>query len=173
MIAKEFLSHRPELLILDEPTSGVGPLGAARLWDQIRQAADLGAGVLATTHNLEEAGQCDRLVVMAGGTVVAVGTAADVIGGREAAEIHCDDVQRAFAVLDAAGFAVQMKGNALRLAGPVTAAADLLSRAAIDARIQIVPANLEEAFVAIAAGREHAMSEPKLSGALRRAGGTA
>jgi ABC-2 type transport system ATP-binding protein/ribosome-dependent ATPase len=148
------LSHRPELLILDEPTSGVGPLGAARLWDQIRLAADGGAGVLVTTHNLEEAGQCDRLVVMAGGKVVAGGTAADVIGGRQAAEIRCDDVRRAFAVLDAAGFAVQLQGNALRLAGPVTAAAtELLSQAAIDATIQVVPANLEEAFVAIAGGR--------------------
>ena len=38
------LSHRPELLVLDEPTSGVGPLGAARLWEEIRQAADAGRG---------------------------------------------------------------------------------------------------------------------------------
>ena len=59
------LSHHPELLILDEPTSGVGPLASARLWEEIRPAADRGAGVLVTTHNMEEAEQCERLVVMA------------------------------------------------------------------------------------------------------------
>ncbi len=144
------LSHRPELLILDEPTSGVGPLGGARLWEQIRQAASEGAGALVTTHNMEEAGQCDRLVVMAGGRVVATGTADGIIGDREAAEIHCDSPERAFAVLDAGNFAVQVQGSALRVAAPATAAAGLLSRAGIHASVEAVPANLEEAFVAIA-----------------------
>ena len=144
------LSHRPELLILDEPTSGVGPLGSARLWEQIRQAASGGAGALVTTHNMEEAEQCDRLVVMAGGKVVATGTAAGIIGDREAAEIHCDSLERAFAVLDAGNFAVQVQGSALRVAAPATAVAGLLSRAGIHATVEAVPANLEEAFVAIA-----------------------
>lgn len=150
------LSHRPELLILDEPTSGVGPLGSARLWEQIRQAASGGAGVLVTTHNMEEAGQCDRLVVMAGGRVVATGTAAGIIGDREAAEIHCADVERAFAVLDANGFAVRVQGKALRVAGTATAAADLLIRAGVDATVENVPASLEEAFIAIAGNPEAA-----------------
>ena len=144
------LSHRAELLILDEPTSGVGPLGSARLWEQIRQVASGGAGALVTTHNLEEAEQCDRLVVMAGGKVAATGTAAGIIGDREAAEIHCDSPERAFAVLDAGNFAVQVQGNALRVAAPATAVAGLLSRAGIHASVEAVPANLEEAFVAIA-----------------------
>ncbi len=144
------LSHAPELLILDEPTSGVGPLGGARLWEQVRQAADSAAGVLVTTHNMEEAEQCDRLVVMAAGKVVAAGTAAGIIGDRTVAEIHCANPGRAFAVLDASNLAVQLQGRALRVAGPDAAVAGLLSRAGIDATIQAVPANLEEAFVAIA-----------------------
>lgn len=81
------LSHRPELLVLDEPTSGVGPLGSARLWEDIRQAADLGAGVLVTTHNMEEAQQCDRLVVMTDGTAVATGTAGDIIAAAGIQEV--------------------------------------------------------------------------------------
>jgi ABC-2 type transport system ATP-binding protein len=144
------LSHQPELLVLDEPTSGAGPLGSARLWEETRQAASRGTGVLVTTHNMEEAGQCDRLVVMAGGKVVAAGTAAQIIGDRQAALIQCDDVGRAFAVLDANGFAVRVQGRALRLAGPAAAAAGLLSRAGIDAAVETVPASLEEAFAAIA-----------------------
>ena len=143
------LSHRPELLILDEPTSGVGPLGSARLWEEIRQAASRSAGVLVTTHNMEEAGQCDRLVVMADGRVVASGTAAGITGGRHAAEVRCDHRDRAFALLDAANFPVQVHGEALRVGGAASAVAELLSRSGIDAAVKIVPANLEEAFVDI------------------------
>jgi ABC-2 type transport system ATP-binding protein len=145
------LSHRPELLILDEPTSGVGPLGGARLWEQIRQAAGEGAGTLVTTHSMEEAEQCDRLVVMAGGKVVAAGTEPGIIGDRQAAEIHGGDPGRVFAVLDAGNFAVQVQGSALRVAASAAVVAGLLSRAGIDARVEAVPANLEEAFVAITA----------------------
>lgn len=144
------LSHSPELLILDEPTSGVGPLGGARLWEQIRGAAGRDAGALVTTHNMEEAEQCDRLVVMAAGKVVATGTAAGIIGGRTVAEIHCDHPGRAFAVLDANDFAVQVQGTALRVAGSTAAIGELMSRAGLDVRLEEVPANLEEAFVAIA-----------------------
>lgn len=145
------LSHQPELLILDEPTSGVGPLSSARLWEEIRQVASSGAGVLVTTHNMEEAEQCDRLVVMAGGRVVARGTAAGIIGDRRVTEVRCDDWNRVFALLDANRFPVQLHGQALRVGGPAAAVAELLSHEGIDATIEVVPADLEEAFVAIAA----------------------
>ena len=55
-------SHDPELLVLDEPTSGVGVVAAAELWEQIRERAARGTGILVTTHNMEEAEQCDRLL---------------------------------------------------------------------------------------------------------------
>jgi ABC-2 type transport system ATP-binding protein len=148
------LSHQPELLILDEPTSGVGPLRRARLWDEIRQAADQGAGVLVTTHNMEEAEQCDRLVVMAAGHVVARGTADEIIGDRTVAQVRCDDPTRAFALLDAGHLSVQAHGTTLRVGATAAAVSGLLSRGGIDAVIEIVPANLEEAFVAMVAGRE-------------------
>src|SRR5262249_39345851 len=95
------LSHRPELLILDEPTSGVGPLAGARLWEGIRQAAGDGAGALVTTHNMEEAEQCDRLVVMADGTVVAAGPADAITASHPVAEGRGAHPNRAFAALDA------------------------------------------------------------------------
>ena len=145
------LSHRPELLILDEPTSGVGPLGSARLWEGIRQAADGGAGALVTTHNMEEAEQCDRLVVMADGKVVATGAADEITAGRTVAEVRCADLNRAFTLLDDGGFAVQASGTTLRAVGPVTAIAGLLSPSGVDATVRAVPANLEETFVAIVA----------------------
>lgn len=143
------LSHQPELLVLDEPTSGVGPLNSARLWEGIRHAASEAAAVLVTTHNMEEAEQCDRLIIMVDGKVVARGTSADVVGDRKVSEVRCDEWNRAFALLDARGFPVQVHGTVLRVGRPPADVAELLSRGGIDATVGLVPANLEEAFVAI------------------------
>jgi ABC-2 type transport system ATP-binding protein/ribosome-dependent ATPase len=145
------LSHRPELLVLDEPTSGVGPLGSARLWEGIRKAAAAGAGAVVTTHNMEEAEQCDRLLIMVDGKVVTSGTAQDVTAGRDVAEVRTADWSRAFALLDDGGFPVQLHGTMLRSGGPPAVISELLSRAGIEAAVASVPANLEEAFVAIVA----------------------
>ena len=143
------LSHQPELLVLDEPTSGVGPLNSARLWEGIRHAASEAAAVLVTTHNMEEAEQCDRLIIMVDGKVVARGTSADVVGDRKVSEVRCGEWNRAFALLDAHGFPVQVHGTVLRVGRPPADVAELLSREGIDATAGLVPANLEEAFVAI------------------------
>jgi ABC-2 type transport system ATP-binding protein len=144
------LGHRPDLLVLDEPTSGVGPLGRARLWEEIRGAADQGAGTLVTTHNMEEAQECDRLVVMADGRVVAGGTIADIIGDRQVAEARCADWARAFTVLDRAGFEVQVHGQGvLRVTGQAAEVRKVLAGSGIEAAVSMVGANLEEAFVAI------------------------
>jgi ABC-2 type transport system ATP-binding protein len=142
-------SHDPELLVLDEPTSGVGPLSRARLWQDIRDSAEHGTGVLVTTHNMEEAAQCDRLVVMAGGRVVAEGTVSDVIAGREVVQVQCAAWQRAFEVLDAEGLIVQVQADTLRVPGSQRDVRELLARHAIEGAISTVPANLEEAFVSI------------------------
>jgi ABC-2 type transport system ATP-binding protein len=157
------LSHQPELLILDEPTSGVGPLGRARLWEEIRQAAERGAGVLVTTHGMDEAQQCDRLVVMADGRVETAGSTADIIGDRTVTEVRCDDPRRAFAVLDAAGLPVQAYGSVLRVGAAPSAITGLLCRAGIEPSTTIVPAGLEEAFVALIASRGPAPNRSEAS----------
>jgi ABC-2 type transport system ATP-binding protein len=143
------LSHQPDLLILDEPTSGVGPLGSAQLWEDIRQAAGRGAGVLVTTHNMEEAEQCDRLVVMMAGKVAAQGTTEQLTAGHTVTQVRCDDLRHAFALLDAASLPVQAHGSTLRASATAEAVSRLLSQAGIVATVETVPANLEEAFVAI------------------------
>jgi ABC-2 type transport system ATP-binding protein/ribosome-dependent ATPase len=73
------LAHDPELLLLDEPTSGVDVLSRAELWDTIRETAGNGAGVLVTTHHMEEADQCDRVVMLAEAKVVASGTVDEIV----------------------------------------------------------------------------------------------
>jgi hypothetical protein len=67
------------------------------------------------------------------------------------AEVRCDDPNRAFALLDGGGVPVQLHGRMLRAGGSSAAVAGLLSRAGVDAAIETIPANLEEAFVDIVA----------------------
>ena len=143
------LSHGPELLVLDEPTSGVGPLGRARLWEDIREAADRRVGVLVTTHNLEEAEQCDRLIVMADGHVAVSGTVAEIVGERTVVEVRTGNWHVAFAALDRARLPVGLHGDVLRVGGSVPAVSDLLSANGLEAALEVVPANLEETFVAM------------------------
>jgi ABC-2 type transport system ATP-binding protein len=68
------LLHEPKVLFLDEPTSGVDPLARQRFWELIYDLADTGMGVLVTTHYMDEALFCDRLVLMQAGRVVIEGT---------------------------------------------------------------------------------------------------
>src|SRR5207249_10585509 len=93
----EALDHRPDLLILDEPTSGVDPLARARLWETVAEAAAAGAGVLVTTHYMDEAGECDRLLVMAEGRVVAEGTAGQIVGDARVTVVETGSWAPAFA----------------------------------------------------------------------------
>ena len=68
------LMHQPEILFLDEPTSGVDPLARREFWRRINRLAQDGVTVLVTTHFMEEAEYCDRLVIMSLGEILAAGT---------------------------------------------------------------------------------------------------
>ncbi len=118
----------------------------------IRDSAADGMGVLVTTHNMEEAEQCDRLVVMADGRVVTEGTVAAIIGDRQVTEVRCADWQQAFRVLDARGLSVQLQGDVLRVPSAQQEIADIVFGQGLTATVGRVPANLEEAFVAMVSG---------------------
>jgi ABC-2 type transport system ATP-binding protein len=150
------LSHQPDLLILDEPTSGVDPLGRARLWDTIAGAAAAGAGVLVTTHYMEEAGECARLVIMADGRVVAQGTAQEIVGAARVTVVETPDWAAAFGVLEEARMQVALAGRALRVPGASPAEVRrALGGGPGDAggagvRVYPAPATLEERFFQLA-----------------------
>jgi ABC-2 type transport system ATP-binding protein/ribosome-dependent ATPase len=144
------LGHGAQVLVLDEPTSGVDPLHRARLWDRIHEQAEHGEGVLVTTHYMDEAKQCDRLVVMTAGRVAAEGTMADIIDGRLAVEVRAEQWDTAFSALDAAGMVVILVGKVLRVSSATVAdVSHQLAKAGIEAAVKEVPATFEEAFVAL------------------------
>ncbi len=71
--------HRPEVLFLDEPSTGLDPQNRANLWEHVRELRDQGTTVFLTTHYLEEADAlCDRLVIMDHGEIVTEGTPVDL-----------------------------------------------------------------------------------------------
>jgi len=72
------LMHSPDILFLDEPTSGVDPLARREFWHRISALSEQGVTVLVTTHFMEEAEYCDRLVMMAEGEILAQGTTAEM-----------------------------------------------------------------------------------------------
>lgn len=70
--------HRPELLLLDEPTAGVDPIARRQFWDSIHSLAAEGLTVLVSTHHMDEAERCQKVSFIAEGRIIAVGTAEDV-----------------------------------------------------------------------------------------------
>lgn len=145
------LAHGPDVLVLDEPTSGVDALARAALWETIRTEADRGAGVLVTTHYMQEATQCDRLLLMSAGRLVAEGSDQDIIGSTTALEVRADDWAAAFAALNAAGEPVLLAGRAVRVAdGDPERIRRTLSAAGLEAGITPVPATIEERMMLLA-----------------------
>ena len=72
------LLHEPEILFLDEPTSGADPLARREFWRRITALAEGGTTVVITTHFMEEAEYCDRIVIQDAGKVLAIGTPMEV-----------------------------------------------------------------------------------------------
>jgi ABC-2 type transport system ATP-binding protein len=72
------LMHEPEILFLDEPTSGVDPLARREFWRRINHLAESNVTIMVTTHFMEEAEYCDRLVIMAQGEILGQGTPEEV-----------------------------------------------------------------------------------------------
>jgi ABC-2 type transport system ATP-binding protein len=71
--------HEPQLLLLDEPTAGVDPQARRDFWEEIHRLSEAGLTVLVSTHYMDEAERCDRIVYINLGRIVAQGTVPDVI----------------------------------------------------------------------------------------------
>ncbi|HKB95432.1 MAG TPA: ABC transporter ATP-binding protein [Rhizomicrobium sp.] len=115
------LLHDPQLLLLDEPTAGVDPKARRDFWEQIHALSDQGLTVLVSTHYMDEAERCDRIVYILNGKLVTGGTVADVIERSQLSTfvLEGEDVRQLLSELqdkpgvDYAGFF----GAALRVSG--------------------------------------------------------
>lgn len=76
------LLHEPKLLLLDEPTAGVDPKARRDFWEEIHRLSAKGITVLVSTHYMDEAERCHRLAYIAYGDLLASGTAAEIVAGR-------------------------------------------------------------------------------------------
>jgi ABC-2 type transport system ATP-binding protein len=72
------LLHEPAIVFLDEPTSGADPLARREFWQRIGSLADHGTTIVVTTHFMEEAEYCDRIMIQDAGTMLAIGTPEEV-----------------------------------------------------------------------------------------------
>jgi ABC-2 type transport system ATP-binding protein len=154
----------PELLFLDEPTTGFDPAARHRAWDLIGRLRELGTTVLLTTHYLEEAQElADRVAVLRSGRLVALGTPDELRAGGSLAGVISFRIPPGIAGGDLPGLAgrVDVDGRLVRVETR-TAVADawLLTgwavRAGVDlAEFTVSPPTLEEAYLALTGEARH------------------
>jgi lipooligosaccharide transport system ATP-binding protein len=109
LVVARALMSQPELLVLDEPTTGLDPQARQLFWRKLRQLKREGMTMLLTTHYMEEAAQlCDRVIIMDESRIIARGTPRELIAsiiGREVVEVHFDSERRERALAEVRSFA--------------------------------------------------------------------
>ncbi len=151
-LAKGML-HRPRLLLLDEPSTGLDPSARLNLFGAVRRMADDGMAVLMTTHLLEEADKADRVAILAAGKKIAEGSPHSLRGemGDGLVTIETSRVAEVEAILrDELGLDVQTMHHQIRLRtdAPATLVASLLTRLGdLAESITIGRPTLEDVFV--------------------------
>jgi ABC-2 type transport system ATP-binding protein len=155
--------HEPELLFLDEPTSAVDPESRRDFWEKLFELADAGTTILVSTHLMDEAERCHRLVILDHGAVVADGTPKQLMArleGRTLA-VHAAQPRSAQALLLRVPgvLSVAQVGNTLRVLASESGDASARLRGALSdsderAEVEAVPPNLEDVFVAATRGHD-------------------
>ncbi|NTW28259.1 MAG: ABC transporter ATP-binding protein [Coriobacteriia bacterium] len=167
--------HEPELLFLDEPTSGVDPVARRQFWDLLYDLASKGTTLFVTTHYMEEASHCNRLAFIYRGRIIAEGTPHEIRTDfmmQRILEVAVGDTDSVLEWLETAeGVEEAYLSGALLHAviaeeirgdGPSSAAAfaDRLHDAGfVDARVATVEPTIEDVFVNLVS-RERAASGP-------------
>ncbi|HEX2677427.1 MAG TPA: ATP-binding cassette domain-containing protein [Polyangiales bacterium] len=146
------LINEPELLILDEPTTGLDPAVRLSLWTKVRELKSRGKTVLLTTHYMDEAERlCDYVVIMAQGRAVVQGSPSELIRtriGRDAFEVDCSPEEEAKLL---SGLKIRALRSGPRLLAFGEDSAQLAPRLhglAPDRAYILRPANLEDVFLA-------------------------
>ncbi len=158
--------HRPPIVFLDEPTSGVDPVSRRRFWDLIYQMSGEGVTVFVTTHYMDEAEYCDRLGLIYRGELIALGAPEQLktqLMTDVVLEIACDRPEAAMGLLDGLPGVeeVALFGNGLHVVvANGTSAESLAGRLAehghrVERAARITP-SLEDVFVSLIKARDRA-----------------
>lgn len=151
--------HRPDLLLLDEPTSAVDPQSRREFWDNLFELADGGTTILVSTHYMDEAERCHGLAILDTGRVVADGTPEELKNAVDArvVSVQAGDTRRATRILDGIDdvISVTQLGNRLHvlvargLSDPGGWLQDRLNEQGAAATAVITAPSLEDVFVAV------------------------
>ncbi|KFX69445.1 ABC transporter ATP-binding protein [Pseudomonas taeanensis MS-3] len=164
--------HKPDLLLLDEPTSAVDPQSRREFWDSLFELADSGTTLLVSTHYMDEAERCTRLGILDQGRLVADGSPSELMVALPGSPllVECAQPRQAQQALQGTPgvLALTQIGNSLRvLAAPVqandAAAVELIQQrlrnAGIQAQVATTTANLEDVFVSATQRPPHSSGE--------------
>ncbi|HEY65054.1 MAG TPA: ABC transporter ATP-binding protein [Caldilineae bacterium] len=157
--------HRPPILFLDEPTSGVDPTSRRRFWDLIYRLSEEGVTVMVTTHYMDEAERCHTVGLIHQGRLVALGAPDDLKETQmrgQILEIDCEPAMEAMDVLLSLPEVQEVSLYGLLLHVTVADAAETMDpiRAALDAEgivvrsLELVPPTLEDVFISVVRGSQ-------------------
>jgi len=156
--------HRPELLLLDEPTSAVDPQSRRDFWANLFRLAEGGTTILVSTHYMDEAERCHRLAILDHGVKVADGTPQELQAstGMHIVEVTADDPYHAQEALDGSDVIASVTQLGMRLRvlipervpDPLDQVERLLRAHNVAADTQLTTASLEDVFVAVTLGHE-------------------
>ena len=151
--------HRPDLLLLDEPTSAVDPQSRRDFWANLFRLAEAGTSIMVSTHYMDEAERCHRLAILDRGVKVADGTPQELQSGTgmHIVEVSADDPYHAQEALDCAEHIASVTQLGVRLRVLVSEQhenPEQLVRRHLDARgvnadVRLTTASLEDVFVAV------------------------
>ncbi len=151
------LIHKPQLLVLDEPTTGLDPQARHLVWQRLRELRRQGLTILMTTHYMEEAAQlCDRIGVMDGGRFLVEGAPRDLVRervGEEVLELRGVEKEEVSGALDGLAIDAEQAGDTLYLY--CTNGAPVMERLMAAGKRDFLrrPATLEDLFLRLT-GRE-------------------
>jgi lipooligosaccharide transport system ATP-binding protein len=153
-IARAFVIE-PQVVILDEPTTGLDPHSRNRVWEELAQLKSTGVTILMSTHYMDEAATlCDRVAIMDRGRILALASPPELIerhAGREVAELRLDGTDREAVrkrkALDEAGCAWREVGALFRVRGDAARLARL--REIDGVRVELRPGTLEDVFLSL------------------------
>jgi ABC-2 type transport system ATP-binding protein len=161
--------HEPQILFLDEPTSGVDPVARRNFWELIYQLSQAGHTIFVTTHYMDEAEYCHRVALMYAGRVIALGSPAELkqsFGARHLLMLETNDLLGAMRALQGRQGIVDVAvfGSGLHITVPEAQGSDEVRTALGAAGIRIdslepIPPSMEDVFVGLIEEQERAVAK--------------